>query len=51
MLLPKSSNIPRTGSYTLAWTSSTLSEMEQAMNFATQELAALQPGLDRAHEK
>ncbi|KAI9571626.1 hypothetical protein HD554DRAFT_1798465 [Boletus coccyginus] len=28
-----------------------LSEMEQAMNFATQELATLQPGLERAREK
>jgi len=28
-----------------------LSEMEQAMNFATQELATLQPGLDRVREK
>jgi len=28
-----------------------LSEMEQAMNFAAQELATLQPGLDRAREK
>ncbi|KAI9571632.1 hypothetical protein HD554DRAFT_2186546 [Boletus coccyginus] len=28
-----------------------LLEMEQAMNFATQELATLQPGLDRAREK
>ena len=28
-----------------------LSEMEQAMNFATQELATLRPGLDRAREK
>ncbi|KAI9571601.1 hypothetical protein HD554DRAFT_1791804 [Boletus coccyginus] len=28
-----------------------LSEMEQAMNFATQDLARLQPGLDRAREK
>ncbi|KAF8554794.1 hypothetical protein OG21DRAFT_1603328 [Imleria badia] len=28
-----------------------LSEMEQAMNFATQELAALQPGLEMAREK
>ncbi|KAI9571647.1 hypothetical protein HD554DRAFT_1800612 [Boletus coccyginus] len=28
-----------------------LSEMEQAMNFATQDLATLQPGLERAREK
>ncbi|KAI9571641.1 hypothetical protein HD554DRAFT_2168897 [Boletus coccyginus] len=28
-----------------------LSEMEQAMDFATQELATLQPGLERAREK
>jgi hypothetical protein len=28
-----------------------LSEMERAMNFATQELATLRPGLDRAREK
>ncbi|KAF8557095.1 hypothetical protein OG21DRAFT_1495015, partial [Imleria badia] len=28
-----------------------LSEMAQAMNFATQELATLQPGLDKAREK
>ncbi|KAI9571633.1 hypothetical protein HD554DRAFT_2302552 [Boletus coccyginus] len=28
-----------------------LSEMEQAMNFATEELASLQPGLERAREK
>jgi len=28
-----------------------LSEMEQAMNFATQELATLEPGLDRVREK
>ena len=28
-----------------------LSEMEQAMNFATQDLATLLPGLDRAREK
>ncbi|KAI9455056.1 hypothetical protein HD554DRAFT_2036671 [Boletus coccyginus] len=28
-----------------------LSEMEQAMNFATQELASLEPGLDRVREK
>jgi hypothetical protein len=28
-----------------------LSEMEQAMNFATQELATLQPGLEMAREK
>ena len=28
-----------------------LSEMEQAMNFATHELASLQPGLDRVREK
>ena len=28
-----------------------LSEMEQAMNFTTQELATLRPGLDRAREK
>ncbi|KAI9567156.1 hypothetical protein HD554DRAFT_1030392 [Boletus coccyginus] len=31
--------------------SSILSEMEQAMNFATQGLATLQPGLDKAREK
>ena len=28
-----------------------LAEMEQAMNFATQELVTLQPGLDKAREK
>ncbi|KAF8548438.1 hypothetical protein OG21DRAFT_1400172, partial [Imleria badia] len=28
-----------------------LSEMERAMNFATKELATLQPGLDMAREK
>ena len=28
-----------------------LSEMERAMNFATEQLATLQPGLDRAREK
>ncbi|KAF8545902.1 hypothetical protein OG21DRAFT_1451345 [Imleria badia] len=31
--------------------STILSEMEQAMNFTTQELATIQPGLDRAREK
>ena len=63
--LPRSSSsTPRTGSRTLDWTShlgldisnhkelsAILSEMEQAMNFGTQEPVALQPGLEMAHKK